>query len=94
MGCARRTYREDTRPGASPETRVWRVGLAGLKARDCTVLAPRKRGVADESRTLRRPEQVAMFESREAATVARRLLTTLMGIASEIDRQVDPWPVL
>ena len=77
-----------------PGTWILRVGLAGLKARDCTVLAPRKRGVADESRTLRRPEQVALFESRESATVARRLLTTLTGIASEIDRQVDPWPVL
>ena len=87
-------YSEDTGPGAYPGTRVWVMGPAGLKARDCTVLASRKRPVADESRTLRRPEQVWMFESREAATVARRLLTTLMGIATKIDRQVDPWPVL
>ena len=91
---ARQTYSEDTRPGSWPGSQVWRVGLAGLKAGDCTVLASRKRGVADESRTLRRPEQVAMFESREAATVAGRLLTTLMGIATKIGRQVDPWPVL
>ena len=39
-------------------------------------------GLADESRILRRPEQVSIFESRESATVARRLVATLMGMDS------------
>lgn len=90
---ARRTYSEGTGPGSSPGSSVSRRDGAGSKARDWAVLEHRKRAVADARLALRRRQHLASFESRESATVARRLVSTTMGLATYMDLEVDARPV-